>query len=138
MDNMLNLLDEQDEFETAAESHGALTVETLKLRIALLDEEHQELKDELDALVLQCTNGVVDGETLANLVAESCDVLYVVLGTINALGLDAEMARMWKAIHKANMNKADPTTGRFIYRDDGKILKPEDWEAVDKVAVFNG
>jgi predicted HAD superfamily Cof-like phosphohydrolase len=30
---------------------------------------------------------------------------------------------------KTNFNKIDPTTGKVIKREDGKVLKPEGWKA---------
>lgn len=32
------------------------------------------------------------------------------------------------------MAKRDPQTGKFIHREDGKIIKPEGWTAPDIVA----
>lgn len=34
-------------------------------------------------------------------------------------------------VHAANMAKRDPSTGQFIKRADGKIIKPEGWKAPD-------
>lgn len=34
---------------------------------------------------------------------------------------------MFHVVHAANMAKRDPQTGKFIKREDGKIIKPMGW-----------
>lgn len=40
---------------------------------------------------------------------------------------------VFNIVHNANMAKRDPITGKFIRREDGKILKPSNWEPPDIV-----
>ena len=86
-----------------------------KMYLGLIDEEYGELVDaviaddkveQLDALV---------------------DILVVTMGAIRAAGWDGEAA--WKEVMNTNFAKIDPTTGKVIKRDDGKVLKPEGWRA---------
>jgi predicted HAD superfamily Cof-like phosphohydrolase len=35
----------------------------------------------------------------------------------------------WKEVMDTNFAKIDPTTGKVIKREDGKVLKPEGWKA---------
>jgi predicted HAD superfamily Cof-like phosphohydrolase len=42
------------------------------------------------------------------------------------------LSELFKVVHKANMDKKDLVTGRFIRREsDGKIVKPEGWRPPD-------
>lgn len=54
------------------------------------------------------------------------DILVVTVGAIHSMGVDAEGA--WKEVFRSNMAKVDPTTGTVRKREDGKVLKPANWE----------
>ena len=38
------------------------------------------------------------------------------------------LSSVFKLVHGANMAKRDPSTGKFIKRADGKIIKPKGWK----------
>ena len=38
---------------------------------------------------------------------------------------------IFSLVHAANMAKRDPETGKFLKREDGKIIKPKGWKAPD-------
>ena len=76
--------------------------ETQELRAALQVNEPEE---QLDALI---------------------DILVVTAGALHSLGVDAEGA--WKEVMRSNFAKIDPRTGRVNKREDGKVLKPANWE----------
>lgn len=54
------------------------------------------------------------------------DILVVAAGAIHSLGVDAEGA--WKEVMRSNFAKVDPRTGQVMRREDGKVLKPANWE----------
>lgn len=58
-----------------------------------------------------------------------CDLLYVVHGAAIALGVDIDPF-FWE-VHRSNMSKLDPKTGKPIYREDGKVLKPDSYSPPD-------
>jgi predicted HAD superfamily Cof-like phosphohydrolase len=80
---------------------------------ALIEEEHQELKQAL------ANND--DVEVLDALI----DILVVTIGAIHSAGFDAEGA--WKEVMQTNFNKIDRETGKVRKREDGKVLKPVGW-----------
>ena len=45
---------------------------------------------------------------------------------MKARGWDCEAA--WDEGAKSNLSKIDPVTGKVKRREDGKILKPDNWE----------
>jgi phosphoribosyl-ATP pyrophosphohydrolase len=83
-----------------------------KLRRRLIKEEAKEL----------CK--AIKNNNIADAVDGACDLLYVTVGTMIEAGIDLEP--FWDAVHAANMEKEGGGE-----RDDGKVLKPEDWEPPD-------
>lgn len=79
------------------------------LRVSLITEESNEL---VDALNKNDIVGAIDG---------MCDLIYVVMGTAVAMGIDLEP--FYNEVHFTNMLK---TIGPK--RADGKQLKPANWE----------
>lgn len=61
-----------------------------------------------------------------DLVAEQVDALvdsyYYSLNGCVKKGID--FSKVFLEVHNANMNKRDPVTGKFLKREDGKIIKP--------------
>jgi predicted HAD superfamily Cof-like phosphohydrolase len=54
------------------------------------------------------------------------DMIWVIVGYMKARGWDCEAA--WDEGAKSNLSKIDPVTGKVKRREDGKILKPDNWE----------
>jgi predicted HAD superfamily Cof-like phosphohydrolase len=83
------------------------------LRLDLITEEVQELQD---ALANRNMLEIADALT---------DILYVVYGAGHAFGIDLDDC--FNEVHRSNMTKLGPD-GRPIYREDGKVLKGENYE----------
>ena len=54
------------------------------------------------------------------------DMIWVILGYCHMKGYNVEGA--WNEVARSNLSKIDPTTGKVIKREDGKVLKPEGWK----------
>ncbi len=54
------------------------------------------------------------------------DIMVVTAGALHSLGVDADGA--WKEVMRSNFAKVDPRTGKVTRREDGKVLKPANWE----------
>ena len=54
------------------------------------------------------------------------DMMWVIVGYMKSRGWDCE--KSWDEGAKSNLSKIDPETGYVRRRDDGKILKPDDWQ----------
>ncbi len=80
-----------------------------ELKVRLVIEESHELTDAIHRS---------DLPEVADAVA---DLVYVALGLAQAFGID--MRPVWQAVHASNMAKVGGQR-----RDDGKILKPADWQ----------
>lgn len=82
----------------------------------LITEEYDELQEASSAL-----------EELDALI----DMMVVIIGYGLSRGHDMEGA--WNEVMKTNFFKIDPSTGKVIIRDDGKVLKPDGWVPPDLV-----
>ena len=110
---MTNPFEDIERFATACDQPAS--PENYKMYLGLIDEEYGELVDAVTA------NDQV--EQLDALV----DILIVTMGAIRAAGWDSEAA--WNEVMNTNFAKINPTTGKVIKREDGKVLKPEGWKA---------
>lgn len=87
------------------------------LYLKLIEEEYNEFVD-----------AIADDDDAEQL--DACfDMIWVIIGYMKARGWDCESA--WDEGAKSNLSKIDPTTGKVIRREDGKILKPEGWKPPD-------
>jgi len=118
---MTNPFQDIDRFQTACDQEPSSA--TYAMYLDLIQEEMRELADavgnndqveQLDALV---------------------DILVVTMGAIRAAGWDGEGA--WREVMRTNFAKIDPNTGKVRKREDGKVLKPEGWQAPE-LAQFVG
>ena len=118
---MTNTFKDIDTFATACDQPPSEA--NYKMYLGLIDEEVGELLEavaaddkveQLDALI---------------------DILVVTMGAVRAAGWDGEAA--WKEVMNTNFAKIDPTTGKVIKREDGKVLKPEGWKAPELAQFVN-
>lgn len=84
-----------------------------KLRVELIDEEFAELKA---AIQMKDIVGIADALG---------DLEYVINGAALEYGIN--LPEVVKEIHRSNMTKLGPD-GKPIYREDGKILKGDNYE----------
>ena len=86
-----------------------------KMYLDLIREETDELEE-----------AIQDNDKVEQLDA-LIDILVVTMGAVRAAGWDGEAA--WKEVMDTNFAKIDPETGKVTKREDGKVLKPEGWQA---------
>lgn len=92
------------------------------LRVALLEEEVGEF-------VTASAKGDLIGITDA-----LADIVYVVYGTALTYGIDLDA--VLREVHRSNMSKLD-SGGKPLTRDDGKVIKSEEYFPPDIAAVLN-
>ena len=110
---MTNVFKDIDTFATACDQPPSEA--NYKMYLGLIDEEVGELADAIE-----------DNDPVEQLDA-LIDILVVTMGAVRAAGWDGEAA--WKEVMNTNFAKIDPTTGKVIKREDGKVLKPKGWKA---------
>jgi predicted HAD superfamily Cof-like phosphohydrolase len=85
---------------------------TIVLRLQLIEEELQELRDAIgDADLVEVADALTD-------------ILYVTYGAGHAFGIDLD--KCFEEVQASNMSKLGKD-GKPIYREDGKILKGENF-----------
>ena len=87
--------------------------ERIALRSNLVAEEFKEL---------------INAESCEEIMKESFDLIYVILGTFVEFGWDLEEA--FRRVHQSNMSKLGED-GKPIYREDGKVLKGPNYKKPD-------
>jgi predicted HAD superfamily Cof-like phosphohydrolase len=96
--------------------------DVIDLRIDLIEEELEELE------VAVANSDMVE-------VADALtDLLYVIYGAGHAFGIDLDAC--FEEVHRSNLTKLGPD-GRAIRREDGKIMKSENFEEPNLEAVLN-
>lgn len=109
----------QDEFLTKTER-----------RINLIYEEYEETCQAilyLEDTRLNLTSSTME-EAKEGLAKELADLLYVVYGTAEELGIPLE--EVFKAVHESNMSKVWPN-GEVHYNEFGKVMKPPTYSKPD-------
>ena len=87
-----------------------------ELRYELIREELEEMREALDSKDLI---GIADSLT---------DLLYVVYGAGHSFGLNLDAC--FEEVHRSNMSKLG-ADGKPIYREDGKVMKGENYYSPD-------
>ena len=87
-----------------------LSMQKLKLRFDLMDEENKEYLEAAE------NNDLVE-------VADALgDMLYILCGTILEHGMQYKIEEVFNEIQRSNMSKLG-SDGTPIYREDGKVMK---------------
>ena len=90
--------------------------DTLNLRLDLIEEEYNELKQAVYSH---------DG-TMTDVADALCDILYVTYGMAHACGIDIE--ECFREVHQSNMSKLGED-GKPLYREDGRVIKGPNYRA---------
>lgn len=102
----------------------ALTDADILLRYKLMREENEEY---LEA----AQNG-----DLVEVADALGDMLYILCGTILKHGMQDKIAEVFEEIQRSNMSKLDKD-GNPIYREDGKVLKSDQYFKPDIATILN-
>ena len=124
-------------------------IERAKLRIALLQEELNEL------------NAAIDAGNIVDAADALCDLQYVLSGTVLEFGLANHFNSLFNEVQRSNMSKACnteeeaiATIGMFpedqdqydykekdgkwlVYRNDGKTIKSINYSQADLKSILN-
>lgn len=93
------------------------------LRMKLVTEELSELKRaHMEEDIVEVADAIAD-------------LIYVACGMAVAYGIP--LNEVWEEVQESNMRKVGKD-GKPIYREDGKVLKPEGWEPPDVRGILFG
>lgn len=108
----------------ASSPTAVLSAKDIQLRFDLLKEENEEY---LEA----CKNG-----DLTEIADALGDLLYILCGTILRHGLQDKIGEVFMEIQRSNMSKLG-ADGKPIYREDGKVLKGENYFKPNISSILN-
>jgi len=101
-----------------------LSMQKLKLRFDLMDEENQEYLEAAE------NNDLVE-------VADALgDMLYILCGTILEHGMQHKIEEVFNEIQRSNMSKLG-ADGKPIYREDGKVMKGPNYFKPNIESILN-
>ncbi len=93
---------------------AAIAAKDYNLRFELMKEENEEYLE-----------AAQNGDLVE--IADACgDMLYILCGTLLKHGLQHKIAEVFEEIQSSNMSKLD-ADGNPIYREDGKVLKSDQY-----------
>ncbi len=97
---------------------------TVDLRVKLIEEELQELKDAItDRNIVEVADALTD-------------LLYVIYGAGHTFGINLDDC--FVEVHSSNMTKVDKETGKVIKNEHGKVMKPAGYVRPDLSAIVLG
>jgi predicted HAD superfamily Cof-like phosphohydrolase len=108
--------------------------EEVALRMRLIIEEYDEVREEADQLLRALRRKDRLGDVIPILqafVKELCDLRYVTEGALIELG----RKEAYSEVHRSNMSKLG-ADGKPIRRADGKVLKGPDYSPADPAVMF--
>ena len=101
-----------------------LSVQKLKLRFDLMDEENKEYLEAAE------NNDLIE-------VADALgDMLYILCGTILEHGMQHKIEEVFNEIQRSNMSKLG-ADGKPIYREDGKVMKGPNYFKPNIESILN-
>lgn len=102
---------------------GDVGADTYMLRYKLMREENEEYLEAAER-----------GDLVE--IADACgDMLYILCGTLLKHGLQHKIEEVFEEIQRSNMSKLDKD-GNPIYREDGKVLKSDQYFKPDIKAIL--
>lgn len=115
----------KEKINSVAEFHTVFRIGNAE-QMQLISEKEYTLrynliKEENDEYLEACKKG--DIVEIADALG---DQLYILFGTILKHGLEHKIEEIYDEIHRSNMSKLDHN-GDPIFREDGKILKSENY-----------
>ncbi len=108
------------------------------IELSPTNDVRTEVKEERKMLITEETKELIeaiDSGDIKDISKEMCDVLYAVLGTAVAFGLQDKLMDVFDAVHESNMSKLD-RDGNPLIREDGKILKSELYKKPELEILF--
>lgn len=91
-----------------------------KLRRKLLKEEYVEYMD------------AEEEDDIVEIADALADLIYIACGTAVSYGIPLDV--IYNEVHRSNMSKL--VDGKPIYREDGKVMKPEGWTPPDVKGIL--
>jgi predicted HAD superfamily Cof-like phosphohydrolase len=100
----------------------------------VLDIPSKEMRYELVKEELEEYREALDEDDIVEVADALADLIYVVYGAAIEHGINLD--EVIDEVHKSNLSKLHHETGKPIYREDGKVLKGENYTPPDVIKVL--
>lgn len=100
---------------------GCKNIHDCALHERLIQEELDEMKNAVD--IFEISDAIIDQ-------------MYLLFGYAIDLGIDDKLEAMFDEVHASNMSKLD-RFNKPIYREDGKVMKGENYFAPNLKKIIN-
>lgn len=100
---------------------GCKNIHDCALHERLIQEELDEMKNAVD--IFEISDAIIDQ-------------MYLLFGYAIDLGIDDKLEAMFDEVHASNMSKLD-RFNKPIYREDGKVMKGENYFAPNIKKIIN-
>ncbi len=125
----------QDTLSAVEEFHKAFKIEnnytpTVALSEAEIDLRHRLMSEENDEYLEAAKSG-----NIVEVADALGDMLYILCGTILKHGVQDKIEEVFQEIQRSNMSKLD-ANGQPIYREDGKVMKSDQYFRPNIAAIL--
>ncbi|UTW62116.1 nucleoside triphosphate pyrophosphohydrolase family protein [bacterium SCSIO 12741] len=105
---------------------------TVDLKESIIDLRHKLMAEENEEYLQAAKSG-----DLVEVADALGDMLYILCGTIITHGLQHKIEEVYHEIQQSNLSKLD-ANGEPIYREDGKVMKSDQYFRPDIAAILEG
>src|SRR6478609_3125588 len=125
----------QKQINAVKEFHTAFRIGHSETPIADLGDSKKELRYNLMKEENEEYLEAVKNNDLIEIADALGDMLYILCGTIIEHGLQDKIEAVFEEIQRSNMSKLD-NDGKPVYREDGKVLKGDNYFKPDFTAIL--
>ncbi len=115
----------KNKLKSVAEFHEVFKIGNAE-NLTLIDEKNYTLRYNLQKEENEEYFDACKREDMVEIADALGDQLYILCGTILKHGLQHKIEEVFDEIHRSNMSKLDEN-GHPIYREDGKVLKSQQY-----------
>lgn len=126
----------KDTIGMVKEFHEAFKIGNEEAPIAEIEKKDYQLRYELMKEENEEYLEAAENGDLVEIVDACGDMLYILCGTLLKHGLQHKIEEVFKEIQSSNMSKLDDK-GEPIYREDGKVLKSDQYFKPDIQTILN-
>lgn len=103
----------------------------------LLPRDRFKLRHELMIEEVYETKVAFDNGDLTEVADGIIDQMYILLGTALEFGLGDRLIMLFDEVQRSNMSKIDPESGKVLYNENGKVMKPESYSKPNLEAIMS-
>ena len=125
----------KDQLDSVRRFHEVFQCHVERTPVAKLPSDISEWRIRMLLEELEEYRAAVGDNDIVEIADALTDMLYVLLGTFIAHGLQDIAKELFEEVHRSNMSKLDEQ-GKPIFRSDGKVMKSERFSEPDLRSII--